>query len=119
MGILNGGGAPIVIAPRKDLYGRRVVLERGGRRRYGIVVDSHFEDEQGPGHQRKLILVVEDEETHLPLMWEVPNAAEPRDWERFDHRVRFLAHDTSAEDLSSLGLGAGGFAELLGIHTAR
>lgn len=113
------GAAPIVIAPRKDLYGRRVVLESGTKRRYGIVVDSHFEDEQGPGHQRRLILVVEDEETHLPLMWEVPNASTPQEWDRFDHRVRFLAHDTSSDDLAALGLGAGSMADLLGIRTAR
>jgi hypothetical protein len=114
-----GGGGSIVIAPRKDLYGRRVVLEQGTKRRYGIVVDSHFEDEQGPGHQRRLILVVEDEETHLPLMWEVPNAAVPADWDRFDHRVRFLAHDTSNDDLAALGLGGVGMADLLGLHVGR
>ena len=113
------GAPPIVVATRKDLYGRRVVFETAGKRRYGIVVDSHFESEEGPHHQRTLILVVEDEETHLPLMWEVPSAKTPKDWEGKNYRVRFLPHDTSSEDVQALGLDRVGMAGLLGLHVGR
>lgn len=111
---------PIVFSPRKDLYGRRVVMEAHGSRRYGIVVDSHFESEEGPHHPRTLILVVEDEETHLPLVWEVPAVKHPRDWEKHNFRIRFQPLDTDANDLSALGLdrGNGSMADLLGLVRA-
>lgn len=112
------GPTPIVFSPRKDLYGRRVAYEANGKRRYGIVIDSHFESEEGPHHPRTLILVVEDEETHLPLMWEVPAAKTPKDWESKNYRVRFQPLDTDHSDLSALGMN-GSMAGLLGLHVGR
>lgn len=104
----SGGSAPVInIAPRKDLYGRRMVREgKDGSRTYAIVVDSHFESEEGGSHPRTWVIVAEEEKTHLPLVWIIPCYTALTDWDsgtRHDAVYRFVSADASAEDLSIVG----------------